>query len=94
MTQEKEDGEKAGERWATESAEYDQLRRLHAQYGESRVDVFFDHERVFEVIEDDGTPLRDELHGFWERWASSKVLPSDEFCEGFVDGALKIFDRL
>lgn len=87
-------GHAAGRAWAQGMAEFDELRRLKAGYGEGTgvVDDFFP-KHVLEVIRDDGNESWDEVNHWWSAHADEEGA-STMFAVGFVEGALEAFGEV
>lgn len=98
-----QEGHQAGEEWASEIADYVELRRLgQMKEGTSPVDwdLFWDtgvndancaSERLAFVIRPDDNEDRQAAAAFWETAVGDGVDLTDDFVRGFVDGALDVW---
>ncbi len=97
---ERQAGKETGARWAKTEAEAIELRRLAeaveaedgvhnalAAPGERVAAVFFN--TVFP-----GEDSRVDRGGFWRGWADDDGRLSDEYVEGFAEGALEVWDAV
>ena len=87
-------GKEAGRTWATNSAEYQELARLVAV----PFDAWNDNDLSYNVGKgitgaNDDNEGYSEINDFWELRAGT-CEPSDEFVEGFCDGALEVWNEV
>ncbi|MGE0358925.1 MAG: hypothetical protein AB7P08_18620 [Burkholderiales bacterium] len=87
-------GHAAGRVWAQGKAEFDELLRLKAAYGEDTgaVDDFFP-KHVLEVILGAGAESWDDVAKWWNDNADEESA-STMFAVGFVEGAIEAFEEV
>src|SRR5262249_47730364 len=79
----------AGRKWAMEDAEYDELARVvewHEGFvpGSAWDAPFGAGGWLFGKIENDGTPLEDDVDSFWEQFTGVAREPEESFVSGFA----------
>jgi hypothetical protein len=91
-------GHAAGLKWASNHADPYQLRRLESSWDEIQAQYFEDDEArtlcVAQAINGEDCARANEHAEFWESITFSKELPYEKFVEGFVEGALEIWDHV
>jgi len=103
VSDEYEQGREAGEKWAKQTAEYAELRRLgELEEGMSQGDweswfetsgnsAFGAAERLVFAIQPENDHDRRATQEFWEFVGGEDTERTDDFVRGFADGALSIW---
>ena len=89
-------GVRAGTYWAKMAADQKQLERLEAAYNRRMIDTTFGApwRAVFTAVCPDAGDDWDKAKGFWAAIGATAEHESSDWMEGFVDGALDVWEAV